>query len=50
MRKCIISGKAFSFGLGLLAGVILPECWTAVVAAVFLVIVAFTAARCGRQC
>lgn len=50
MRKCVISGKAFAFGLGLLAGVILPKCWSAIVAAVLLVIVAFIASHCGRQC
>lgn len=50
MKRCVFSGKAFAFGLGLLAGVVLPKCWIAVVAAVLLVIVAFTASHCGRRC
>ena len=48
MNRCAVSRKALSFGLGLLAGVILPKCWTAVIAAVVLVIVAVVCSHGGR--
>ncbi len=49
MNRCAVSRKALSFGLGLLAGVILPKCWTAVIAAVVLVIVAVVCSHSGRR-
>ncbi len=50
MKLFTVGKGALSFGLGLLAGVILPQCWIAVIAAVLLVVVAFVASRSGRQC
>lgn len=50
MKKCSVSKCALTFGLGLLAGVILPYEWIAVIAVVALVIVAVRTLRCGRTC
>lgn len=50
MRRCKISLNALFLGLGLLAGVVLPEEWIAVIAIIVLVIVAISASHRGRRC
>lgn len=50
MRRYKVSTNALFFGLGLLAGVILPYEWVAVIAIIVLVVVAIGASRCGRCC
>ncbi|MBR2175969.1 MAG: hypothetical protein IJ861_03355 [Clostridia bacterium] len=48
MRRCIRNGNIFAFSLGMLVGLILPQSWIAVVAAVLLAVVAFVSRRCCR--
>ncbi len=45
MNRCILNGDIAAFGLGLFAGLVLPDCWVAVVAAVLLAVTAFVARR-----
>lgn len=48
MRRCIRSGKMLAFSLGLIAGLVLPGSWIAVVAAVLLVVISFVMRGRGR--
>lgn len=50
MRRCVRNGNITAFGVGLLAGVVLPNCWIAVVAAILLVVMSFANRRCMKFC
>ncbi len=50
MRRRNVGKCTLSFGLGLLAGIILPESWVAVVAVIILVAAMVTTSCCGHRC
>ena len=45
MNRCFYSGNIAAFGLGLFSGLVLPDCWVAVIAAVLLAVTAYVSRR-----